>query len=67
VNDADLQRHLTPSTDAAWRYRETDLWAELVQRTQALQIALRAAGPGTVGITSTDRAPAPEPPPVAEQ
>ncbi|HEY4991471.1 MAG TPA: SPFH domain-containing protein [Nakamurella sp.] len=25
LNDADLQQHLTDSSDAAWRYRETDL------------------------------------------
>ena len=55
LNDADLQQHLTSSSDAAWRYRETDLWRELVQRTEALQVALRA-GPGgaAVGLTAHD-------------
>jgi len=55
-NDADLQQHLTDSNDAAWRYRETDLWRELVQRTGALSVALRA-GPGSpaIGITALDQ------------
>jgi hypothetical protein len=73
VNDADLQQNLTLSNEDAWRYRETDLWGELVQRTQALQIAVRGAGPGVVGISTSDRAgaapsePAPsEPPPAAQ-
>ena len=56
LNDADLQQHLTDSSDAAWRYRETDLWRELVQRTGALSVALRA-GPGSpgIGITAVDQ------------
>jgi hypothetical protein len=55
LNDADLQTKLTSSGDAAWRYRETDLWRELVQRTGSLSVALRA-GPGTTptGITAVD-------------
>ena len=55
VNDAELQAKLTSSGDAAWRYRETDLWRDLVQRTGALSVALRA-GPGSPapGITTTD-------------
>ncbi|MET1005604.1 MAG: SPFH domain-containing protein [Propionibacteriaceae bacterium] len=61
VNDADLQHslhvqhQLTLSSEEAWRYRETDLWGELVQRTQALQVAVRPAGPGVVGISTSDR------------
>ena len=74
VNDAGLQQNLTLSNEDAWRYRETDLWGELVQRTQALQIAVRGAGPGVVGIATSDKAdavapsePAPsEPPPAAQ-
>jgi regulator of protease activity HflC (stomatin/prohibitin superfamily) len=54
LNDADLQQHMTSSSDGAWRYRETDLWRDLVQRTEALQVALRA-GPGQPG-TSTGSA-----------
>jgi hypothetical protein len=46
VNDADLQRHVTsPSTDAR-RYRQTDLWRDLVTRTRTLQVALRT-GPAS--------------------
>ena len=70
ANDADLQQsltrrhHLTLSSEDAWRYRETDLWGELVQRTQALQVAVRPAGPGVVGISTSDRAePEPTTPP----
>lgn len=48
VNDADLDARLPAATAGAWRYRETDLWSELVQRTEALQVALRAVGPGDV-------------------
>jgi regulator of protease activity HflC (stomatin/prohibitin superfamily) len=46
LNDADLQQKMTTSGEAAWRYRETDLWRDLVQRTEALSVALRA-GPGS--------------------
>ena len=59
VNDAQLEGHLTPASEAAWRYREPDLWRELVARTQGLQVAMRPPGPGTLGVTSIDRA---EPP-----
>lgn len=44
-NDADLQKQMGTPSDDAWRYRETDLWRELVGRTEALNVALRA-GPG---------------------
>ena len=56
TNDADLQQNLTLSNEDAWRYRETDLWGELIQRTQTLQVAARPPGPGVVGISTTDRA-----------
>lgn len=49
LNDAELQTQMTSSSDGAWRYRETDLWRDLVQRTEALQVALRA-GPGQPGV-----------------
>jgi hypothetical protein len=49
LNDAKLQDQMTSPSDDAWRYRETDLWRELVQRTEALQVALRA-GPGATGV-----------------
>ena len=51
LNDAKLQDQMTSPSDDAWRYRETDLWRELVQRTEALQVALRA-GPGAPGQLS---------------
>ena len=56
LNDADLQHHMTTASDAAWRYRETDLWRDLVQRTNDLQIALRA-GPGQApgAVTAVDQ------------
>jgi len=56
LNDADLQQHMTSSSDGAWRYRETDLWRDLVQRTEALQVALRA-GPGQAptGVSTVDQ------------
>ncbi len=41
-NDADLQKHLSTPSDDAWRYRETDLWRELVARTEGLNVALGA-------------------------
>jgi hypothetical protein len=56
LNDADLQKQLSTSSDDAWRYRETDLWRELVNRTEALNVALRA-GPGPAPAASS---PAPE-------
>ncbi len=62
VNDADLDARTAASTGAAWRYRETDLWSDLVQRTDALQVALRAIGPaeaGPGGRTAADVGPTP--------
>jgi hypothetical protein len=50
LNDAKLQDQISSPSDDAWRYRETDLWRELVLRTEALQVALRA-GPGAPGVT----------------
>ena len=60
LNDATLGEQLGTSGDAAWRYRETDLWRELVQRTGTLSVAMRAAGdsPG-IGSTSAN-APTPD-------
>jgi hypothetical protein len=72
ANDANLQENLTLSNEDAWRYRETDLWGELIQQTQALQVAVRPAGPAVVGISTSDRAgtqpppPMPPPPPSAQ-
>lgn len=51
LNDLDLQQHLTSSSEMAWRYREADVWRDLVLRPGALSIALRA-GPAS-SVTST--------------
>jgi hypothetical protein len=57
LNDADLQKQMTTPSDDAWRYRETDLWRELVARTEALNVALRA-GPGPTPVApATEGAP----------
>ncbi len=61
LNDAELQQQMTSSSDGAWRYRETDLWRDLVQRTEALQVALRAGpgmpeGGGGAGSAAVERA-----------
>src|SRR6478735_9082643 len=56
-NDADLQKHVTPSDDA-WRYRETDLWRELVARMDGLNVAV-AGRPLPVAGPTTDSAATP--------
>ncbi|MDP9145326.1 MAG: SPFH domain-containing protein [Actinomycetota bacterium] len=66
ANDADLQQNLTLSNEDAWRYRETDLWRELVQRTQVLQVGVPAVGPGVLGISTYDRVEAEQPAPNAQ-
>lgn len=57
MNDADLQDKMNAPSEGAWRYRETDLWRDLVQRTAALNVALRA-GPGSpvtdIGTSALD-------------
>jgi len=58
-NDADLQKQMSAPSDDAWRYRETDLWRELVTRTEALNVALRAGpGPAPAAIPVVEEAPA---------
>jgi hypothetical protein len=52
LNDADLQKQLITSSDDAWRYRETDLWRELITRTEELNVALRT-GPGPAPAATT--------------
>jgi len=55
LNDAELQERLTAPGEAGWRYRETDLWRDLVQRTQGLQVSLRPGPGGTsIGIRAAD-------------
>ncbi|HOZ60211.1 MAG TPA: SPFH domain-containing protein [Nakamurella multipartita] len=53
LNDADLQKQMSSPNDGAWRYRETDLWRELVDRTEALNVALRA-GPAVPVATAVN-------------
>lgn len=56
ANDADLQKHIGTPSDDAWRYRETDLWRELVARAEGLNVALGARplpAPG-LGTAPTD-------------
>lgn len=57
VNDADLDARTSAPIGAAWRYRETDLWSDLVQRTDALQVALRAIGPAETRTTGAASSP----------
>lgn len=52
LNDLDLQGQLSSPSETAWRYRETDVWRDLVQRTQALSFALRG-GPGASTVTAS--------------
>lgn len=56
TNDAELRENMALNGEEAWHYRETDLWSELVQRTQTLQLAVRPASQGVVGISTMDRA-----------
>jgi regulator of protease activity HflC (stomatin/prohibitin superfamily) len=54
ANDADLQLRVTSSSSEAWRYRESELLRDILQRTEALQVAVHGAGlgggvPGTGG------------------
>jgi hypothetical protein len=57
-NDADLQKQLSARCDDAWRYRETDLWREMVTRTETLNVALRAApGPAPFAARVADDTP----------
>ena len=51
-NDGELEQQITSLREGAWRYRETDLWRELVQRSDGVQIARRpGAAPGRLGLT----------------
>jgi regulator of protease activity HflC (stomatin/prohibitin superfamily) len=61
LNDADLQVRANPAGEA-WRYRETDLLRDLVQRREALQVAVHGAGAGRLGMIGT-APPLPDQPP----
>ena len=57
TNDTDLQKQLGTPADDAWRYRETDLWRELVARAEGLNVALGARPlPAPGGTTPPDHA-----------
>ena len=54
-NDGELEQQITSLREGAWRYRETDLWRDLVQRSDGVQIARRpGAAPGRLGLTVRD-------------
>jgi regulator of protease activity HflC (stomatin/prohibitin superfamily) len=61
VNDADLQSRLDPTAEV-WRYRETDLLRDLVQRTEALQVTMHGAGLGGIGFGTLTNPTSDEPP-----
>jgi regulator of protease activity HflC (stomatin/prohibitin superfamily) len=48
TNDLQLGAHTGSAGEAGWRYRETDLWRDLVERTQNLNIALQALNRGPI-------------------
>ena len=56
LNDTDLSARISSSAAAAWRYRETDLWSDLVQRSETLSVALRALEPRRGGSPDPGRA-----------
>ena len=46
-NDGELEQQIPGQREGAWRYRETDLWRDLVQRSDGVQVARRpGSGPG---------------------
>jgi hypothetical protein len=52
-NDGRLAEEITTAREDAWRYRETDLWRDLVQRSDGVQVGRRRPGygPGRLGLT----------------
>jgi regulator of protease activity HflC (stomatin/prohibitin superfamily) len=48
ANDVELEDSKATTGEAAWRYRETDLWRELIQRRETLNIALQSMARGPV-------------------
>ena len=62
TNDVELGAHTGSAGEAGWRYRETDLWRDLVERTQNLNIALQALNRGPIepsGGAASTTAPSP--------
>jgi hypothetical protein len=55
-NDGRLEQQITTLSEDAWRYRETDLWRDLVQRSDDVQVGRRRPGygPGRMGLTVRD-------------
>ncbi|WP_043647950.1 SPFH domain-containing protein [Terracoccus sp. 273MFTsu3.1] len=68
-NDGRLEQEITTVREEAWRYRETDLWRDLVQRSDGVQVGRRRPGygPGRLGLTVREDTPAGEPAPASEQ
>jgi hypothetical protein len=62
-NDGELERQITSLREGAWRYRETDLWRDLVQRSDGVQLGRRRPGygPGRLGLTVREDTPTNEP------
>jgi hypothetical protein len=62
-NDGELERQITSMREGAWRYRETDLWRDLVQRSDGVQLGRRRPGygPGRLGLTVREDTPTNEP------
>ena len=67
-NDGRLAEEITTVREDAWRYRETDLWRDLVQRSDGVQVGRRRPGygPGRLGLTVREDTPA-EPTGTADQ
>jgi hypothetical protein len=59
-NDGRLEQEITTLREDAWRYRETDLWRDLVQRSDGVQVGRRRPGygPGRLGLTVREDSPA---------
>ena len=62
ANDLELEDSKATTGEAAWRYRETDLWRELIHRRESLNIALQSMARGPVPGPSATTPPVPGPP-----
>jgi hypothetical protein len=59
ANDLELEDSKATTGEAAWRYRETDLWRELIHRRETLNIGLQSMARGPVPGTSSTTPPIP--------
>jgi len=59
ANDLELEDSKATTGEAAWRYRETDLWRELIARRETLNIGLQSMARGPVPGTSSTTPPVP--------